>query len=897
MKKKTIWNKNSIFCNKIFKYYYYTTNNIIMLKKYCVVIACLLLITPSMISITAISMPDEQNSTQAPTSYGKGYRYNIMGWVYIHIEGEPFERGYQYGYLAADEIVDMMNRWSNWGYTQKIFKRLPMDVTSPRYDDVSALWWEYCKSKAKRWFLGYYPEEYIEEMKGVAAGVKDRGGMIHGHPVEFDDILANNEVVDCWFSYEYSKNGFHPIRGAIQGIKNLFSKEQSGSCSAFIATGDATTDGGIIIAHSTHVPRLYIPERFNILLDVKPSTGNRFIMACPPGTITSMTDYYQNEKGIVLTETTYPQGPWKKNGVPIPVRSRLAIQYSDSIDEVIKNLKDGNNGIYACEWLIGDTKTGEIASIELALFNNPIKRTNNGFYWSCNYPHDKKVKREIYGIPLVLYQAIIKIFPDIVDARVYKFREIEREYYGEIDLESGKTILGTSPICKPSSDGKITSSKLMENFGFLAYMGNPNGTTWTPTGQWENTFKGITDLPSVGWVKVYPPLSNPNYFLRQEKQDEALKESMLLWQSDLNTLPDDDYSSITISDNTIFTGSSSGKIKAMSLNGKDEVWTGAIDGRVLKTSVSKDMLYVGSDKGIFAVDKETGRIKWKQDVGVVSKPVFNEDLVIVSSSDGGMYGFDSVSGKKVWEQTFSHPAYLSEVKGSSIYVGSDDTCYSFDVDSNKLLWKKKTDGPITASPCANDKMVFVGSWDGCVYALDSSNGDVKWSYETGWGIDSTPIVANGKIFVGGLDNNFYALDAGSGESEWFFACKSAIHSSPIVYGEYVFFGCDDGKVYALDRESGSLAWSFAPGYFLKNDANSYLTTAIHSDPFVDEGVVYFEVEDTVYALDPQTDEIIEREVKGKPAASNGLLIILLCCLIVIALIMVYMSIFKKRGKR
>jgi len=480
---------------------------------------------------------------------------------------------------------------------------------------------------------------------------------------------------------------------------------------------------------------------------------------------------------------------------------------------------------------------------------------------------------------------------------VYKFREIEREYYGKIDLESGKTILSTSPICKPSSDGKITSSKLMENFGFLAYMGNPNGTTWTPTGQWENTFKGITDLPSVGWVKVYPPLSNPNYFLRQEKQDEALKESMLLWQSDLNTLPDDDYSSITISDNTIFTGSSSGKIKAMSLNGKDEVWTGAIDGRVLKTSVSKDMLYVGSDKGIFAVDKETGRIKWKQDVGVVSKPVFNEDLVIVSSSDGGMYGFDSVSGKKVWEQTFSHPAYLSEVKGSSIYVGSDDTCYSFDVDSNKLLWKKKTDGPITASPCANDKMVFVGSWDGCVYALDSSNGDVKWSYETGWGIDSTPIVANGKIFVGGLDNNFYALDAGSGESEWFFACKSAIHSSPIVYGEYVFFGCDDGKVYALDRESGSLAWSFAPGYFLKNDANSYLTTAIHSDPFVDEGVVYFEVEDTVYALDPQTDEIIEREVKGKPAASNGLLIILLCCLIVIALIMVYMSIFKKRGKR
>lgn len=41
--------------------------------------------------------------------YGKGYRYNVQGWVYIHIEGEPYERGYQYGYLASAEIVDMIH--------------------------------------------------------------------------------------------------------------------------------------------------------------------------------------------------------------------------------------------------------------------------------------------------------------------------------------------------------------------------------------------------------------------------------------------------------------------------------------------------------------------------------------------------------------------------------------------------------------------------------------------------------------------------------------------------------------------------------------------------------------------------------------------------------------------
>ena len=34
----------------------------------------------------------------------KAYRYDKNGWIYLHIEGEPFERGFQRGYLTADEI-------------------------------------------------------------------------------------------------------------------------------------------------------------------------------------------------------------------------------------------------------------------------------------------------------------------------------------------------------------------------------------------------------------------------------------------------------------------------------------------------------------------------------------------------------------------------------------------------------------------------------------------------------------------------------------------------------------------------------------------------------------------------------------------------------------------------
>ncbi|MBK8791123.1 MAG: hypothetical protein IPO28_13475 [Holophagaceae bacterium] len=36
---------------------------------------------------------------------GKGFRYEMGGWTFLHIEGAPCARGRQHGRLMADEIV------------------------------------------------------------------------------------------------------------------------------------------------------------------------------------------------------------------------------------------------------------------------------------------------------------------------------------------------------------------------------------------------------------------------------------------------------------------------------------------------------------------------------------------------------------------------------------------------------------------------------------------------------------------------------------------------------------------------------------------------------------------------------------------------------------------------
>ena len=57
----------------------------------------LVLLTATTLFANGLSI-DEKNWLE------KGFRYEKNGWIYVHIEGQPYERGFQHGYLLAKEI-------------------------------------------------------------------------------------------------------------------------------------------------------------------------------------------------------------------------------------------------------------------------------------------------------------------------------------------------------------------------------------------------------------------------------------------------------------------------------------------------------------------------------------------------------------------------------------------------------------------------------------------------------------------------------------------------------------------------------------------------------------------------------------------------------------------------
>jgi Phospholipase B len=409
---------------------------------------------------------------------GKSYRFQQGGWTYVHLEGAPADIGFQHGYLLAPEIADALE-------AIKLF-----DTHQTQRD------WEFFRKTAREMLWPHIDAEYQQELQGIADGVK-----AHGVDLDVYDIVALNafeEVPDYYVPWlnKREKQAKAPKLAA------------PGNCSAFIATGAYTKDHQIVIAHNNWTSYL-AGERWVVIFDIVPQNGQRILMDGFPGVITSDDDFGVNSAGIMITETTITQFEgWDPNGKPEFMRSRKALQYSQNIDDYVRIIKEGNNGGYANDWLIGDRKTGEIAYLELGLRNTPLWRTKDGYFVSSNFARDPKLIKEETSsfdpndasssmnarharLEVLMKQAKGKIdvtmaesfLADHVDSfdktasSVEKTQPNERSLCGHVDTSSrGVKEWGWNAYNPGGAvQGKATDSKMAGNMSMIARAGHPCG--------------------------------------------------------------------------------------------------------------------------------------------------------------------------------------------------------------------------------------------------------------------------------------------------------------------------------------------------------------------------------------------------------------------------------------
>lgn len=422
------------------------------------------------------------------------------GWITVRLQGSPADVGYQHGTLLAAEIADAL-----------AVARLSLTHDGKRD-------WPFYRRAAETVFWPRVDAEYRQEMQGIADGAAAAG-----QAIDLWDVVALNANIE--FGY---------YTATLDGDGRSGAPDK---CSAFVATGRFTRDGRPVIAHNNWSGYLE-GSRWNVIFDIRPAAGHRILMDGMPGLVHSGDDFGINAAGLAITETTITgfEG-FDPGGIPEFVRARKAMQYAASIDDFDRIMREGNNGGYANAWLVADTKTGEVARLELGLRNVTLERTRDGYFVGTNFPVSPKLAAEETKFRLD--------DPSLsANARRVRAEQLVRANEGKIDLAFAKRYLSDHHDAHEGKDdapserslcghvdlsprgmgnwfaafgpagtvqAKAADAAMVERMALEAAMGHPCGRTWQAAphleqhGDYAWTKPLMRDLVAGPWTVFEAP--------------------------------------------------------------------------------------------------------------------------------------------------------------------------------------------------------------------------------------------------------------------------------------------------------------------------------------------------------------------------------------------------------
>lgn len=444
------------------------------------VMTCWLGLMPCWSAFSASLTPEQQ------AWLGKAKRFDRAGWIYLHTEGEPRERGFQHGYLLAKEIAEGLR------------------VTRVGWEYQSAMEWSWLVQRAAAMFVPRIDAENLAELESIA-----EGACAAGVQVTRDDLIAYNGIIELsgyWWPTE------------LKTIKDAPPPPLRESCSSFIATGSWTKDGNVVLGHNTMMS--YEGAFPNVIQDLVPARGHRILWQTVPGWIHSGMDFFITDAGLVGSETTIGgfEG-FETNGVPEFVRMRRATQDAAGIKDWCEIMKHGNNGGYANAWLLGDIRTKEIARLELGLKHVGFEQKRDGYFTGSNVAEDLKILRfettanetdirESSVARRVRWKQLMKQHAGKFDVALAKRLEADhfdawrgkvwpgaRSLCGHFDLDPEPGGWPGTPFgCAGTVDAKVVDAALARNMSFAARWGAACGRAF-------DAGKFLRAHPQFGWME------------------------------------------------------------------------------------------------------------------------------------------------------------------------------------------------------------------------------------------------------------------------------------------------------------------------------------------------------------------------------------------------------------
>jgi len=301
---------------------------------------------------------------------GKGYLNSIgsPNKYLLHVEGTPYQMGYQHGWLRAqavkflassasfkqillafcgltsmEEARQMLQQVLSGTVVGKVLAWLLgqnyIDQLFRTFSDILDVVVQLVRSIVN-YNLQFVPQELKDEMKGIADGATARG-----YATSLSDVYLLNLGFDALLSFIY------PIATPFMQISQWMSWH---ACDGFVATGSATADGRTIMGRNWMFTAYGLKD-YSLIIEQKPNSGNKFINVAIPGIVGVIAG--MNTKGIGIGMDMIPAWDCDPGhfGMGAPFLARMALQYKNEYADAYYYIGNSHHGV---SWLyiVGDGK-------------------------------------------------------------------------------------------------------------------------------------------------------------------------------------------------------------------------------------------------------------------------------------------------------------------------------------------------------------------------------------------------------------------------------------------------------------------------------------------------------------------------------------------------------------
>lgn len=220
----------------------------------------------------------------------------------------------------------------------------------------------------------------------------------------------------------------------------------------------------------------------------------------------------------------------------------------------------------------------------------------------------------------------------------------------------------------------------------------------------------------------------------------------------------------------------------------------------------------------------TVRWRYESNVTLNLTPAFDSERIYLPLAGGTIVALKARDGQLLWRSEMGGELSASPVADEAmVYVASETTApdgqprgssgalRAIGREGGVTQWMTPLVKPLRGALTIAGKRLFAGGSDGRAYAFDKSTGGVLWSIPFSSPFMGQPVANAGRVYFGSEDGNLIALEEATGRVVWRYRTKGAVHGPVAVANDTVFFGSGDGYVYAVTADRGKLKWSKRTG--------------------------------------------------------------------------------------